>query len=105
MQEKYEIQISLRAKNDLINIVKYIKDELKEPSIAEKYASIIKEKIRDLEYNLQRYSIVDNNAIKDLQVRKLIIKRYIIFYRVSENKRIVIIDRILYGASNWINEL
>ena len=105
MQEKYEIQISLRAKNDLINIVKYIKDELKEPSIAKKYASIIKEKIRDLEYNPQRYSIVDNNAIKDLQVRKLIIKRYIIFYRVSENKRIVIIDRILYGASNWINEL
>ena len=41
----------------------------------------------------------------DLKIRKLIIKNYIIFYRVNEEENIVNIERILYSASNWINEL
>lgn len=105
MTEKYEILISIKAKEDLKGIVSYIKYNLKEPSIAKKYAKMIKDEIKTLNYYPQRNAIIDNNIIKDLKIRKIIIKNYIIFYRINEEHNIVNIERILYGASNWINEL
>jgi len=41
----------------------------------------------------------------DLKIRKLIIKNYIAFYRINENKKIVTIERIIYGKNDWINKL
>ena len=74
---------------------------MNEPSIASKYANMIRNEIKTLEYSPQKFAIIDDDAIKDLNIRKLIIKNYIVFYRVNENKNIVNIERILYGASNW----
>ena len=105
MIEKYEIKVSKKAKEDLSNIVLYIKNKLKEPNIAKKYAKIMKEKIKTLEYSPRKFAIIDDDTIKDLNIRKLVIKNYIAFYRVNEDKRIVNVERILYGASDWINKL
>lgn len=105
MSEKYDVKLSIEAEKDLQNIIIYIKDKLKEPIIAEKYAYLMKNEIESLEYNPQRYTVIDNKKIKDLKVRKLIIKNYIAFYRVNEEKNLVNVERILYGASNWMNKL
>jgi len=105
MSEKYDVKLSIEAEKDLQNIIIYIKDKLKEPMIAERYAHLMKSEIKSLEYNPQRYAIIDNNKIKDLKVRKLIIKNYIAFYRVNEEKNLVNVERILYGASNWMSKL
>ncbi|HAB66744.1 MAG TPA: hypothetical protein DCE23_05200 [Firmicutes bacterium] len=105
MSKKYDVKLSIKAEKDLQNIIIYIKDKLKEPAIAERYARIMKKEIESLEYNPQRYAIIDSQKIKDLRVRKLIIKNYIAFYRVNEEKNIVNVDRILYGASNWMYKL
>ena len=105
MDEKYEIKLSIKAKDDLKSIVLYIKNNLNEPAIANKYAKIIREEIQTLEYLPQKFAIIDDSSIKDLNFRKLIIKNYIAFYRVNEENKIVNVERILYGASNWINEL
>ena len=55
MQEKYEIELSGKAKEDLKKIVIYIKKNLNEPTIARKYAQLINERIRTLKYIPQRY--------------------------------------------------
>lgn len=105
MDEKYKINLSIKAKDDLKSIVLYIKNNLNEPAIANKYAKIIREEIQTLEYSPQKFAVIDDDNIKDLNIRKLIIKNYIAFYRVNEENRVVNVERILYGASNWINEL
>ena len=105
MDEKYEIKLSIKAKDDLKSIVLYIKNNLNEPSIANKYAKIIREEIQTLEYSPQKFAIIDDSSVKDLNFRKLIIKNYIDFYRVNEESKIVNVERIIYGATNWINEL
>jgi toxin ParE1/3/4 len=103
--DKYKIQLSINAKEDLKSIIWYIKNELNESEIANNYYKAIKEEIETLEYLPQRYAIIDDDTIKDLKLRKLIIRRYIAFYRINENEKIVSIERIIYGASNWINNL
>ena len=105
MSERYDVKLSIRAKKDLMSIFSYIKDELKEQNIAKKYAKILKTEIESLEYFPQKYSIIDNEKIKDLNMRKHIIKNYIAFYRINEEKKTVNVDRIIYGASDWINKL
>lgn len=105
MTEKYKIKLSIKAKEDLKGIVLYIRNNLNEPSIAHKYAKIIREEIQTLEHFPQKFSIISDCSVKDLNVRKLIIKNYIAFYRVNEDKKIVSVERILYSESNWINEL
>ena len=100
MQEKYEIELSGKAKEDLKKIVIYIKK-----NYCKKYAQLINERIRTLKYIPQRYMIIEDNEIKHLDIRRLLIKNYIVFYRIDESKRIVRIERILYGESNWMSNL
>lgn len=98
--EKYTVLLSIVAKDDLKSIIRYIKYELLEPSIAEKYSQLIKNKIKSLESQPYKFSIIDYDIIKKYNFRKLIINNYIAFYRIDEDKKIVNIERILYGGSD-----
>lgn len=102
---KYKVQLSIRAKNDFKSIISYIKNELLEPSIAKRYAKLIKKEIQNLEYSPQKFAIIDPKIIKYDNFRKLIIKNYIAFYRINEEEKIVNVERILYGGSDWKNKL
>ncbi len=82
-----------------------IKYDLIEPNIANKYAKLIKDEIKKLEYNPQRFSIIDIKAKNYTNIHKLIIKNHIAFYRINDNNKIVNIERILYGASNWQSKI
>lgn len=103
--KKYRIELSIKAKNDIKSIVLYIKNNLNEPSIANKYAKMIKEEIKTLEYSPKKFAIIDGDTIKDLKIRKLNIRNYLAFYRVNEEEKVVNVERILYGSSDWINRL
>ena len=103
--KKYKVQLSIQAKNDYKSIVRYIKCELLEPIIAEKYAELIRNELNSLEYQPQKFAIIDYDIIKKYNFRKLIIKNYIAFYRINEDEKIVNVERILYGATDWKNKL
>ncbi len=105
MSEKYDVKVSIEAEKDLQNIIIYIKDKLKEPSIARKHINLMRKEIKSLEYYPQRHVIIDNERIKKLEFRKLIIKNYIAFYRINEEKKIVNVERVIYVASDWLYEL
>lgn len=102
---KYIIKFSKDARNDYFNIIRYIKYNLVEPTIADKYAKIIKEEIKTLEYNPQKFAVIDLEVKNYSNIRKLQIKNHIAFYRINENDKIVNIERILYGASNWKDKI
>ena len=83
----------------------YIKNKLHEPNIARNYAKQIKKELKTLEYNPQKFAVIDMEIKKIPNIRKLIIKNFIAFYIVDEKEKIVNIDRILYGASNWKDKI
>ena len=100
---KYNIEYSKESKQDLIDIKQYIKYHLQEPLIAQKLISKIKTEIDSLKDNPELYSIIDDDVIKRLEIRKLIVDNYIVFYRLKNNN--IQIVRIMYGRRNWINLL
>ena len=105
MRNKYRVQLSIKAKNDFKKIIMYIKNELQEPEIAKKYFKIINKELGTLEYNPQRFTVIDIKLNKQYEIRKLLIKNYLAFYSINENESIVNIERILYGASNWKDKI
>ncbi len=101
--KKYNIEYSKESKQDLIGIKKYIKYNLQEPEVAQKLISKIRKEINTLKKNPEIYTIIDEDIIKKLEIRKLIIDNYIVFYRIKNNN--IQIVRIMYGRRNWINLL
>lgn len=81
-------------------IINYLKDELLESFIAKNYAELINSKIQALAYFPQRNVVINDYIEKELEYRKLIIKNYIVFYKINEREKIVEVHRILYGASD-----
>ena len=100
---KYSIKYSEEAKQDLLGIKKYIKYTLKEPNIAEKNIFKIKETIKKLKENADIYRIIGDDFIKKLEIRKIMIDNYIIFYRIKDET--VEIVRIMNQRRNWLNLL
>ena len=54
--KKYKVQLSIQAKNDYKSIIRYIKYELLEPIIAEKYAKLIKNNL--IVWNISHKSLL-----------------------------------------------
>jgi toxin ParE1/3/4 len=101
--KKYNIEYSKESKEDLIRIKQYIKYNLQEPEIANKLISNIKKSIKTLKDNPEIYTIIDDDMIRKLEIRKLIVENYIVFYRIKDDS--IEIVRIMYGRRNWINLL
>lgn len=100
---KYNIEYSKESKEDLIGIKQYIKYNLQEPETANKLIFKIRKSIKTLKDNPNVYTIIDDDVIRKLEIRKLIVDNYIIFYRIKNNN--IEIVRIMYGRRNWINLL
>lgn len=101
--KKYNIEYSMEAKQDLIDIKRYIKYNLQEPNTAQKLITKIKKEIDSLKDNPEMYSVIDDDIIKRFKIRKLVVDNYIVFYRINdENIQIV---RVMYGRRNWITLL
>lgn len=100
---KYNIEYSKESKQDLIDIKKYIKYNLQEPDTAKRLINKIRTEINKIIDKPELYAIIDDDFIKKLEIRKIIVDNYIVFYRIK-NKTIQIV-RVLYGRRNWINLL
>ena len=101
--KRYSIEYSRESKQDLMEIKWYIKYNLQEPEIAQNLISKIRREISNLTSNPDIYFIIDDDIIKKLEIRKLIVDNYIVFYRVKSYS--IQIVRIMYGRRNWINLL
>ena len=103
--DRYSIRMSTKAKNDYKKIIRYIKSNLHEPIIAEKYAILIKDRIDSLKYYPQKFEVASSVIVKQDNIRKLIINNYIVFYKIKEESKEVYILRIMYSGSDWIEKL
>lgn len=101
MISNHNIFLSNTFKNDFTSIIKYIKYDLKEPKIADKYYNLIISKINTLKYLPERNQIIPNLSGNSLNLRKLQIKNYFIIYKIDSNTR-----KHLYSTYfSWFSKL
>lgn len=102
---KYKAIYSADAKDDLKNIVMYIKYDLKEPNIAKNISKRIRQAVKNISENPMIYEVIDDDIIKQLELRKRVVGNYLIFYRVIDSSKEIQVVRIFYGKRNWLKLL
>jgi len=101
--EKYNIEYSKESKEDLLGIKQYIKYNSQEPETAQKLIEKLRKEINNLKHNPKIYGVIDDDIIKKIKIRKLIVDNYIVFYRIKNDS--IEIVRGMYGRRNWIHLL
>ncbi len=99
--DNYKVLISLEAYKDLDSIYYYIKNQLKEPSIALDIVKLIEESILKLGIFPYRGSERKLGIYGNKIYRQIFVKNYTIVYRIDEYNKQVIILTIRYSLSDF----
>jgi toxin ParE1/3/4 len=100
MSDTYKVIYSPEALDDIRKIYSYIAFELQVPDTALNQVNRIRKEVRSLDVMPMRYSIVDWEPWKGMQMHKLPIDNYVVFYLVDSNLYTVTIIRIVYGRQD-----
>ena len=97
----YRVDISDLAKQDIRDTASYIKNQLKEPTIAESTVNAILDAISTLEDMPMRIPLVNDERLAKMHIRGLQNKNYTAFFRVDDALKVVDIIRVLYSRRDW----
>lgn len=101
----YKLEFLSVAKNDMLEIVKYISDDLKNPQAASRLADAFieaAENICQFPYANKVYAPIKP---LELEYRRIIVKNYLMFYTVNEQTKTVTIMRVIYGKRDLSNQI
>lgn len=97
----YRINLTNRAKDDIIDIGDYITYILLEPDTSRYFIKGLRKSISKLKIIPYKFPLVQDNILKNQNIRCMPYKNYYIFYEIIETAHIVIILRVGYSRRNW----
>jgi len=103
MNDTYTVVYTTEARDDLSEIYAYIAYDLGAPEAAEGQVNRIRAEIRTLDSMPARYEAVHWEPWKSLNMRRIPVNRFVIYYAIDEAQRTVTIVRIFYGGRDVEN--
>ena len=101
----YDLRITKLAEHDLDGIVKYIAEELANPTAAKVLLDKLETSYQFLANNPQMYPVCYDEHLKKKGYRKVLINNYLLIFKVDEIANRVDLLRFFYGAQDYIKEL
>jgi len=99
----YKLTISKEAHKDTDSIVHYIAEELVNPAAAAGFLDDVEKSYHVVVNKPYMYSLCHDARLNREGYRKIVIKNYIIIYRIDDETKAVYIMRIIYGGRNYVN--
>ena len=103
--KKYIVEVSESANTDLENIISYIKYDLNEKIIADKYKLLFKQALKRLEDIAGSMPILSEELTGHKNIRKINVRKYIVFYMADDENNKVFVVRIGHALMDWENLL
>ena len=91
----YKLVVSKEAHKDIDNIVRYIAVELVSPAAAAGFLDDVERSYHAVVNNPYMYSLCHDARLSREGYRKIVIKNYIILYRIDGETKAVFIVRII----------
>ena len=95
---KYRIEIGAQAQSDITDIMRYIGQVLLEPRTAGNLYRLLKEEILSLKQMPERMFVEDDDRLRALGIRKLLVKNYKVLYFVDTERQLVQVARVVYAG-------
>ena len=99
--DKYEVRLMSQALQDLDEIYGYIVSNLQEPGVAAELLDALESEILSLEYLPYRCSERRTGSFANSGYRQLMVKNYIVIYRIDEAHKQVLIVTVRYARSSF----
>lgn len=103
MSDSYKVIYSPEALDDIRKIYSHIAFELQVPDTAKKQVNRIRNEIRSLDLMPMRYALVDWEPWKSMEMHKVPVDNYVVYYTVDTQEQIVTVIRIFYGGQDVEN--
>ena len=97
----YRLIVSKEAHKDIDDIVHYIAGELSNPGAAAGFLDDIERSYRAVVNNPRMYSLCNDGRLHKDGYRKIVIKNYLILFRIDDEEKTVLVSRIIYGGRNY----
>ena len=98
MSDTYSVIYSPEAKDDLREIYSYIAFELEAPDTAEGQVNRIRKEIRSLDFMPARYAIVDWEPWRSMEMHRVPVDNFVVYYAIDDKSRTVTVIRFFYGG-------
>lgn len=99
--KEYRIQLTPIAERDITAIGDYIAYGVSSPDISNNLIKSISKSLKSLKIFPYKYPLVRNNHLRDEGIRCMPVKNYYVFYKISDEKQIIIILRVVYKRRDW----
>ena len=99
--DKYEVRLMNQALQDLDEIYGYIASSLQEPGVASELLDALESEILSLEYLPYRCSERRTGSFANSGYRQLMVKNYIVIYRIDAAHKQVLIVPVRYARSSF----
>lgn len=99
----YRVIITELANNDLEGIVSYLLEELLSPVAAANLLNEIEKAYEHLSTNPLMYEVCHDVRLAKDGYHRVVIKNYVLIYKIDEKLKTVNILRFFYGAMDYIN--
>ena len=101
MAEPYQVEFLPSAQEDMVEIVRYISQELLNPIAAEDLAEDFVKTADSLSaFPYAHEAYIPIRPLKH-EYRKVSVKNYLMFFWVEEEKKIVTVARVIYAARDY----
>lgn len=102
---EYSVLPTLTFKEELKEIIYYLKNKLKEPTTAKRFYKEVIKKINTLNFMPHRFKIIEPMYNKNRILREIQVNNYNIIYEINEDDRQVLIIHIFHKNQNYLNKL
>ena len=96
--KQYKVEITGEALQDMEDIYNYIAVDLLSPENVMGQYNRIADEILTLDSFPERYRIIESEPEKKMELRRMLVDNYSVFYTICEDK--VIVTDVLYTASD-----
>ena len=97
----YSLNITDIAEEDILSAARYIANELKAPAAANNLLDEIEKQEGILESTPNMYPFVSDDYLAGKGLKFVMIKNYIMFFTVDEDKKTVSVIRFLHSLRDW----
>jgi plasmid stabilization system protein ParE len=101
----FKLIFSRKINNDIIFVIKYIKDVLKAPMAASNHFEELKKIYEKLKENPFARPLVQNKYLATKGIRFIMVKKYMLIYKINEDDKKVLLYRFIYCRRDWITIL
>jgi plasmid stabilization system protein ParE len=97
----YKLLVSKDAHEDVTGIVDYIAHELGNLSAAGTFLDNVEASYKRIASNPFAYPLCNDERMERIGYRKVVLKNYLLIFRVEEEAKTVYIVRVVYGRRDY----